>query len=116
MAFAAGLGSFGLSDGFINEKGIAMRCGSIIIDYKLPSDADKRPEDPYYYCLKCGSCIKRCPVGAITFETRHDKQKCSEHVMSTIPYIKNNYGINIYSCGLCQVGVPCENNIPVEDK
>jgi len=32
MAFAAGLGSFGLSDGFINERGKAMRCGSIIVD------------------------------------------------------------------------------------
>ncbi|MFX0071976.1 MAG: epoxyqueuosine reductase, partial [Candidatus Hermodarchaeota archaeon] len=32
MAFAAGLGSFGLSDGFINEKGIAMRCGSLVVD------------------------------------------------------------------------------------
>jgi epoxyqueuosine reductase QueG len=116
MAFAAGLGSFGLSDGFINSKGIAMRCGSIIVDYQLPSDASKRPEDPYYYCSNCGSCIKRCPVGAISFETRHDKQRCSEHVMSTIPYIKNNYEINIYSCGLCQVGVPCENEIPTEDK
>ena len=117
MAFAAGLGSFGLSDGFINERGIAMRCGSIIVDYKLPSDADKRPEDPYYYCSNCGTCIKRCPKGAITFEGRHDKQSCSEHVGSTIPYIKNNYEINIYSCGLCQVGVPCSDGIPeAEDK
>ena len=116
MAFATGLGSFGLSDGFINEKGIAMRCGSIIVDYNLPSDADKRPKDPYYYCTGCGKCIERCPKGAITFEGRHDKQSCSEHVMSSIPYIKNNYEINIYSCGLCQVGVPCENGIPVEDK
>ena len=116
MAFATGLGSFGLSDGFINEKGIAMRCGSIIVDYNLPSDADKRPKDPYYYCTGCGKCIERCPKGAITFEGRHDKQSCSEHVMSSIPYIKNNYGINIYSCGLCQVGVPCENGIPAKEK
>jgi epoxyqueuosine reductase QueG len=114
MAFAAGLGSFGLSDGFINEKGKAMRCGSIIVNYKLPSDADKRPKDPYFYCNKCGNCIQRCPVGAISFETRHDKQKCSEHVMGTVPFIKENYGINIYSCGLCQVGVSCENGIPLK--
>lgn len=112
MAFAAGLGSFGLSDGFINRKGIAMRCGSIVIDYKLPTDADKRPKDPYFYCSNCGACIKRCPVGAITYENRHDKKKCSKHVMSSIPYIKNTYGIDIYSCGLCQVGVPCENGFP----
>ncbi len=114
VCFAAGLGFFGLSDGFINEKGIAMRCGSIVINYKLPSDADKRPEDPYNdYCLKCGACIKRCPADAINFKTRHDKQKCSLYVMDTVPFIKTNFGINIYSCGLCQVGVPCENRPPL---
>lgn len=112
IVFATGLGSFGLSDGFINKYGIAMRCGSIVLDYLLPSDADKRPSDPYEYCINCGECIKRCPVGAISFETRHNKAKCAGHVFGTIPYIKENFGINIYSCGLCQVDVPCENDIP----
>ena len=121
MAFAVGLGSFGWSDGFINEKGKAMRCGSFVVDYKLPSDADKRPPDPYYYCLKCGECVKRCPVDAIrpndpTNGTIHDKAKCGEKVMSTIPYIGKHYKIPIYGCGLCQVGVPCENGIPVKNK
>jgi len=112
MAFAAGLGSFGLSDGFINKKGKAMRCGSLIIEFKLESDSDKRPSDPYEFCTNCGDCIKRCPVNAITKENRHDKIKCSKHVMNTIPYIKENYNINIYACGLCQVGVSCSNGIP----
>ncbi|MBD3194087.1 MAG: epoxyqueuosine reductase [Candidatus Lokiarchaeota archaeon] len=112
MAYAAGLGSFGLSDGFINEKGIAMRCGSIIVNEKLPSDNNKRPDDPYEYCSSCGRCIERCPVSAISFENGHDKQICSEHVMSSIPIIKKDFGINIYACGLCQVDVPCENGIP----
>lgn len=121
MAFSAGLGSFGWSDGFINEKGKAMRCGSFVVDYKLPSDADKRPPDPYYYCLKCGECVKRCPVDAIrprdpTNGTIHDKATCGEKVMSTIPYIGKHYNIPIYGCGLCQVGVPCENGIPEKNK
>ncbi|MCK4285362.1 MAG: 4Fe-4S binding protein [Candidatus Lokiarchaeota archaeon] len=112
MLFASGLGSFGLSDGFINVRGKAMRCGSIIVDYKLPSDASKRPTDPYEYCTECGDCVQRCPVNAISFESRHDKQKCYLHVDSTVPYIKKNYGIDIYGCGLCQVSVSCSSGFP----
>lgn len=112
MLFASGLGSFGISDGFINVRGKAMRCGSIIVDYNLPSDASKRPTDPYEFCTECGDCIKRCPVNAISFKSRHDKQKCSLHVGSTVPHIIKNYGINIYGCGLCQVSVSCSSGIP----
>ncbi|MFX1363957.1 MAG: 4Fe-4S binding protein [Promethearchaeota archaeon] len=110
--FAAGLGSFGLSDGFINSRGKAMRCGSIIIDLKLPTDVLNRPSDPYEFCTNCGECISRCPVNAISFEYRHNKIVCSQHVGSTVPFIKKNYGIDIYGCGLCQVGVACSNGIP----
>ena len=112
--FAAGLGSFGLSDGFIISRGKAMRYDSLIVDYDLPSDPINRRLDPYEYCINCGDCISRCPVNAISFEKRHDKIICSKHVMGTIPYIKENYGINIYGCSLCQVGVSCENEIPVK--
>jgi hypothetical protein len=36
MAYAAGLGTFSLSDGFITPRGIAMRCGSVVTDLALP--------------------------------------------------------------------------------
>jgi len=110
--FAAGLGSFGLSDGFINARGKAMRCGSLIIDLKLLTDALNRPTDPYEFCINCEECISRCPVNAISFENRHDKMICASHVTSTIPFINQTYGINIYGCGLCQVGVACSDGIP----
>ncbi len=112
MLFASGLGSFGISDGFINARGKAMRCGSLIVDYKLPSDADNRPSDPYGLCIKCGECIERCPAGAISLEEYHSKKICSAHVFSAIPYVKKNYGIDIYGCGLCQVHVSCSSGIP----
>ncbi len=114
MCFAVGLGSFGLSDGFINPRGKAMRCGSIVINYKLPSDGNSRPSDPYEYCIKCGDCVKRCPADAITLENGHDKQKCWAKVTSTVPYIQKNYHIPIYSCGLCQVNVSCSDGIPLK--
>ena len=37
IAYAAGLGTFSLSDGFITESGIAMRCGSVVTDRLLPT-------------------------------------------------------------------------------
>ncbi len=114
MCFAAGLGSFGLSDGFINPRGKAMRCGSIIVNYNLPSDGNKRPSDPYEFCTECGDCVSRCPAGAITLENGHDKQKCSVKVTSTVPYIQTHYKIPIYSCGLCQVNVSCSDGIPLK--
>ena len=110
--FAAGLGSFGLSDGFINARGKAMRCGSLIVDLKLPYNVSNQPSDPYEFCINCGECISRCPVNAISFENRHDKMVCAPHVTGTIPFINQTYGINIYSCGLCQVGVACSDGIP----
>ncbi|MFX0147925.1 MAG: hypothetical protein ACFE8E_09300 [Candidatus Hodarchaeota archaeon] len=113
--FAAGLGSFGLSDGFINARGKAMRCGSLIVDLTFPSTAFDRPSDPYEFCIWCGDCISRCPVNAISFEKRHDKMICAPHVTSTIPFINKTYGIDIFACGLCQVGVSCSDGIPKKD-
>lgn len=89
-----------------------MRCGSLIVELNLPTDTQNRLSDPYALCINCGDCISRCPVKAISFESRHDKMVCSQHVMGTIPYINENYRIDIYACGLCQVGVSCTDGIP----
>jgi NAD-dependent dihydropyrimidine dehydrogenase PreA subunit len=112
MCFASGLGSFGLSDGFINERGKAMRCGSFVINHKLPSDDDKRAASRREHCIMCGDCVSRCPVEAITMEEGHNKHKCFIKNGSTIPYIREHYKISIYGCGLCQVGVSCTDGIP----
>jgi len=36
IAYAAGLGTFSLNDGFITTKGMAMRCGSVVTDALIP--------------------------------------------------------------------------------
>jgi epoxyqueuosine reductase QueG len=116
VAYAAGLGTFGLSDGLITAAGKAHRCGSIIVNY--PLESVERPDDIHAYCLfyqdgGCKKCAKRCPAGAIT-EDGHDKDKCGTFVFSTIPFVRKTYGIHIYACGLCQTGVPCERKIPTK--
>ena len=118
-AYAAGLGTFGLCDGLITPRGKAMRTGSVVARIKIPPTP--RPYDDHQaYCLFysrgiCGKCIKRCPVGALSKEG-HDKVKCLQHLHPTTEeYVKANYHFDGYGCGLCQVGVPCESRIPVDD-
>lgn len=116
-AYASGLGTFGLCDGLITPVGKAVRIGSAIARIKIPATA--RPYGNHHgYCLffskgTCGACIDRCPVGAISKEAGHDKDKCSKYTRSvTADYVKSLLGIESYACGLCQTGVPCESRIP----
>ncbi len=115
-AYAAGLGTFGLSDGLITPAGKAMRCGSVIA--RLPVASALRPYTEHNaYCLfynqgTCGKCIERCPAGAIS-RLGHDKKRCASYIMEvTAPYVEKRLGEPVSSCGLCQVGIPCEAGIP----
>ena len=117
IAYAAGLGTFSLSDGFITELGIAHRCGSVATDMPLPINP-RTAKDPYSNCLfyvnkKCRACIPRCPAGAIT-EQGHDKIKCRSYMNDDIGYLKQEYGVKIFGCGLCQTKVPCEFRNPAK--
>lgn len=118
-AFAAGLGTFGLNDGFISEKGIAVRITSVIAE----SDLDITPRGNrghYDWCLYyskgiCGVCIKRCPVNAISKEHGHNKNICFEYEDYAVENFwpkhieRKDY---IFGCGLCQSKVPCRDRRP----
>lgn len=117
MAYAAGLGTFSLSDGFITPRGIAMRCNSVVTDLELPATprryASHVANCPFFADGSCGACIKRCPAGAITSQG-HDKVKCSEmmQVFHKLYLSKPGYVGRYAACGLCQTKVPCESRIP----
>jgi epoxyqueuosine reductase len=115
IAYAAGLGSFGLSDGLITEAGIAEAVGSVVVN--VPFTSPERTGDIHANCLyfqkgTCKACASRCPAGAITVNG-HDKNKCAKFAFSQTPLNKDRYGIDIYSCGLCLSGVPCSMRDPV---
>jgi epoxyqueuosine reductase len=116
VAYAAGLGTFGLCDGLITPVGKAHRTGSMIARVKItPSERPYRNHNEY--CLHfthgtCGKCISRCPVKALSIRG-HDKKRCMEYTERQMnKYLINTYGIDNYACGLCQCGVPCTDHVP----
>jgi len=109
VAYVCGLGTFGLSRGLITPKGMAGRFGSVITTlYLQPDSRDYERYDQY--CTLCGKCVQRCPVKAISKEEGKDHLKCSRFLDRTTEKFKPRYG-----CGKCQVGVPCEFEIPEPD-
>ena len=105
-AYVSGLGTFSLTRALITEKGVAGRVGSIIIAADL--EPTKRPYTGLYdYCTRCGACIKRCPVHAITLEHGKNQLICQSRVNSPNEFHPGRYG-----CGKCEVGIPCETKIP----
>ncbi|MFC1872932.1 epoxyqueuosine reductase [Chloroflexota bacterium] len=116
IAYAAGLGTFGLSGGFITERGIAHRCGSIVTDMRIAPSA-RMAESPFSNCLfynnngSCKACVGRCPAGAITVQGR-DKAVCQSYLRENLDLVDKKYGVEYGGCGLCQVKVPCEFRNP----
>jgi len=121
IAYAAGLGTFSLNDGFITPKGMAMRCGSVVTDAEIPATTrvykDHSANCLFYSDGSCIRCAERCPAGAIS-EQGHDKNKCREFLFARQKEILKELGreegyIGSYlGCGLCQTKVPCEAMIP----
>ncbi|NVN89575.1 MAG: epoxyqueuosine reductase [Desulfuromonadales bacterium] len=115
-AYAAGLGTFSLNCGFITERGIAVRCGSIITNLVL-APTIRFNMNPWGNCLHygrggCDICIQRCPAGAISSKGL-DKMECYKHVYGDAPRtVGTIYGVKETGCGLCQTNVPCEYRVP----
>ena len=105
-AYAAGLGTFGVSAGLITTRGVAGRFINIITNFAF--EPDKRPYTGVYdYCIFCYACARNCPAKAISKEKGKLHYPCSEYLDGTREKFKPRYG-----CGKCQVKVPCEDKAP----
>ncbi len=116
-AHIAGLGTFGLSDGLITQRGKAVRLGSVVARINLPSTPhayDNHQEWCLWYAKgTCGVCAQYCPADAISAEG-HNKDRCFDYIQQvTAPYAQETFGTEATPCGLCQVRIPCEARIPV---
>ncbi|MDR1943200.1 MAG: 4Fe-4S binding protein [Synergistaceae bacterium] len=105
-AYVCGLGTFGLSKGFITRSGMAGRFGSVITELELPPTA-RGYSGVYDWCIMCGACAMNCPNDAISVESGKNHEICSNYLNLTEKKFYPRYG-----CGKCQVSVPCENASP----
>ncbi len=123
IAYAAGLGTFSINDGFITEKGIAIRLLSVVTDLKVTPDARTSSSIGHtgncLLCSKgiCGVCITRCPVQAISKDGGHDKIACMKFVYGQasrdFAVLNGGEAKSGAGCGLCQTKVPCESRNPM---
>jgi epoxyqueuosine reductase len=119
VAYAAGHGTFSLSDGLITARGMAHRCGSVVVNTAF-EPSSREYSHHLEYCLganggSCLICARRCPAGAIG-PNGHNKLLCREWIYETqADWVKKPGYIGSYGgCGLCQTGVPCESGIPTK--
>lgn len=104
VAFAAGLGTFGIHRHLITERGCCGALATVITDCEL-TPSTRKYSNVYEYCIKCGVCVKRCPANAITIENLRNIKKCGEHGQMVFQDYQG-------ACGKCLVGIPCENRNP----
>ncbi|MFX1476807.1 MAG: hypothetical protein ACFFCI_01625, partial [Promethearchaeota archaeon] len=136
IAFAAGLGSFSLHEGFISEIGSNIRICSVITNASLDL-TPRESDDPYRNCLyyakgTCMECVKKCPAAAIS-EKGHDKLKCWRYGRKVEAEMNKRLGSILkpywrriegemrkqnppVGCAFCQYGVPCMDKNPMAPK
>jgi len=114
IAYLAGLGTFGINNMLITEKGCCGRYSTIVTDIDVEADAPRQDElCVYKKDGSCGACMKKCPSGALTPEG-FDRHKCYEVCMKNAQ-IYTEFGSSYDSdeksgsevCGKCIAGMPC---------
>lgn len=110
VAYAAGLGSFGINNMLITDKGCCGRFGSIVINYYIkPNDILRDEACLYKINGTCKKCVEACPSKALTTEG-FDRHKCYELLLE---YDKMFNDMELSEvCGKCLAMVPCSFKNP----
>ena len=110
IAYIAGLGTFGLNNMLITEKGCCGRIGSIVTNLKLfPTPRADKENCLYKYNGGCKKCVKLCVTGALT-ENAFDRFVCHEMTLSNADLFKKLGLADV--CGKCLVNIPCSFRNP----
>lgn len=115
FAYAAGLGTFGLNNMLITEKGCAGRCNTVVTDLEVEPDSPQKEEACLYKRNgTCGACVSACPSGALTAKG-FDRYLCYEQCLKNAAvydsfgssYTNGTENIGSEVCGKCVTGMPC---------
>ncbi|MBP2636344.1 MAG: queG 3 [Firmicutes bacterium] len=106
IAHLAGLGTFGLNNMRITEKGCCGRIGSLITSAVVePTQASGQENCLYKHEGLCQKCISRCPEQALTIEG-FDRHRCYSAKCLENARTYSQLGV-ADACGKCLVNVPC---------
>lgn len=105
VAYISGLGTFGINNMLITDKGCTGRYGSIVTNLEI--EPDKRPDTEY--CMykrngSCGICVEKCIAGALR-KDGFDRKKCYQ-VCKANSELYKEFG-DAEACGKCLTMVPC---------
>ncbi|MBN1566708.1 MAG: hypothetical protein JXA73_02605 [Acidobacteria bacterium] len=120
VAYACGLGTFGLNGLMITSRGCAVYLGSVICDRALtptPRAESRVAYCPYFTDGSCGLCIEHCTGSAISKDGRSNIA-CLKNLRDVQAGKVINLGLDkelvgpAPACGRCSTGLPCEDRIP----
>ncbi len=116
IAYKAGLGTFGMNNMLITEKGCCGRYSTVITNLDVEPDHPQTEERcSFKFDGSCGACIKRCPMEALTPEG-FDRYRCYEKCLENAA-VYTSFGSSYSTegepsvgseiCGKCVAGMPC---------
>jgi epoxyqueuosine reductase QueG len=111
VAVIAGLGTFGLNNMIITEKGCCGRVGSFVTDIKINPTSKIKGENCLYKSMNiCKKCVDRCVNDALKIES-FNRYKCYEMCLDNDRYHSHLGLMDI--CGKCLVDLPCSTKNPI---
>lgn len=109
IAYAAGLGTFGVNNMLITDVGTCGRFYSIITNLPVESDHPLTEERCLYKRAgACGICVKQCPIHALDLTKPFDRNACA----SRLDGFDKRLGADV--CGKCVVELPCTYQNPAK--
>lgn len=109
-AVIAGLGTFGINNMLITDKGCCGRVGSFITNMKLEFTQKKKTENCLYKSMNiCRKCVDKCVNDSLKIDS-FDRHKCYEMCLINDKF-HSDLGI-VDVCGKCLVGLPCSEKNP----